>query len=309
MAQETTSSSGIPKWVEEPSKKAITGIEDWTKSSDNYVYGSKPGETLYTPQTENQKSSIANVSWLADQNLADLFGTNKAGGYLDQFANFDPATLSADKLTDENGYLGSIDSYMQPYLQQVLDPQIREINEALQGGRRDLGAGAQMSGAFGDARHGIMETGLYDTAMQNVSDVTGRTMADAWSEAMALRSGDRSAKLAVDTSNRDADINQNQNLATAATGTAALGQQYKKDFFDVNDALWNAGQAEQDANQTQNDAMRQFQEALKNKKYDDAMRILGALNGAPYSTTSTSKTESDDGLMGLIGSGLGAVFG
>lgn len=305
----SNSTSSVPKYVENASKGAIGDITDWTKSSDNYVYGSKPGETLYTPLTDNQKSSISNVSWLADQNLADLFGTNKAGGYLDQFANFDPATLSTEKLTDESGYLGSIKSYMTPYLDQVLQPQIREINEALQGGRRDLGAGAQMSGAFGDARHGIMETGLYDTAMQNISDVTGRTMADAWSEAMALRSGDRSAKLAVDTSNRDADIAQNQNLATAATGTAALGQQYKKDFFDVNDALWNAGQAEQDANQAQNDAMREFQEALKNKKYDDAMRILGALNGAPYSTSSKTTQESDDGLMGLIGSGLGALFG
>lgn len=309
MAQTATSSTSLPKYVENASKGAIGDIQDWTKSGDNYVYGSKPGETLFTPLTDNQKSSIGNISWLADQNLADLFGTNKAGGYLDQFAGFDPATLSTEKLTDEGGYLGSIESYMSPYLKQVLDPQIREINEALQGGRRDLGAGAQMAGAFGDARHGIMETGLYDTAMQNISDTTGRTYADAWNEAMALRSGDRSAKLAVDTSNRDADIQQNQNLATAATGTAALGQQFKKDFFDVNDALWNAGQAERDANQEQNDAMRAFQEALKNKKYDDAMRILGALNGAPYSTTSKTTQKSDDGLAGLIGAGLGAVFG
>lgn len=309
MAQTTTSSTNIPKYIEDASKGALGQIQDWTKSDANYVYGSKPGETLFTPMTDNQKSSISNISWLADQDLADLFGTNKAGSYLDQFANFDPATLSVDKLTDENGYLGSIQGYMNPYLEQVLNPQIREINEALQGGRRDLGAGAQMAGAFGDARHGIMENSLYDTAMQNITDVTGRTMRDAWAEAMALRTGDRSAKFASDTSNRDADMAQNQNLATAATGTAALGQQYKKDFFDVNDALWNAGQAEQDSNQEQNDALRAFQEALKNKKYDDAMRILGALNGTPYSTSSTSKTKSDDGLLGLIGAGLGAVFG
>lgn len=309
MAATSTTSNTLPKSIESASKDAITGIQDWTKSSDNYVYGSKPGETLYTPLTDNQKGAMNNVSWLADQDLADLFGTNKAAGLMDEFAAFNPADITTEKLNDESGYLGSMSSYMNPYLQQVLDPQIKAINDALQVGRRDLGAGAQMSGAFGDARHGVVETGLYDDANRQITDTVGSTYKSAWDEAMSMRAGDRSAKFATDTSNRDADIAANQNKATAASGIAGLGQQYKKDFLDVNDALFNAGQVEQDANQTQNDAMRSFQEAMKNKKYDDAMRILGALNGAPYSTTSKTEQKSDDGLGALLGAGLGALFG
>ena len=309
MAQTTTSSTSLPKYVEDTSKNAIGAITDWTKSADNYVYGSKPGETLYTPLTDNQKGAIGNINWLADQDLADLFGTNKAGGLLDQFAGYNPDQLGVEKLTDENGWLGSMDSYMNPYLDRVLTPQIKAINDALQSGRRDLGAGAQMAGAFGDARHGVVESGLYDKASENISDTVGNAYANAWNEAMALRAGDRSAKFAADSGNQAVNMQQNQNKATAATGQAALGQQYKKDFLDVNDALFNAGQVERDANQEQNDAMRAFQEALKNKKYDDAMRILGALNGTPYTTSTTQTTKGDDGMLGLLGAGLGALFG
>ncbi|MBT1154380.1 hypothetical protein J1C56_02115 [Aminobacter anthyllidis] len=308
MANTTTSTGSIPDYIANPTKNALGSVESFLKSPDNYVYGSKPGETLYTPLSQGQNKAIGNVNWLADQNLAELFGTNKAGGMLDEFAAYKPDQLSAEKLTDEGGYLGSIDGYMNPYLRQILDPQIREIGDGLQRGRRDLGANASMSGAFGDARHGIVETGLYDDAAENAADITGRTYSDAWNNAMQMRSGDMATKLGVDTSNRDAETLANENKATAASGIAGLGQQYFKNFTDVNDALFNAGQVEREASQEQNDALRSFQEAIKNKKYDDALKLLGAVQGSPYPTSSTSKTKSDDGLFGLLGSAVGSLF-
>ena len=226
---------------------------------------------------------------------------------LDEYASYTPDQISVDKLTDESGWLGSIEGDMNPYLKQILDPQIRELSDSLQRGRRDLGASAQMSGAFGDARHGVLEGDMYDATQQNIADVTGRTYKDAFDAAMALRSGDRSAKFASDTTNRDAGIQQNANKATAASGIAGLGSQYLSQFRDVNDSLFNAGQVERDASEEQRAAMQGFQEALKNKDYDSAMKLLGH-PGTPYTTSSTSKTSSNDGLMGLLGAGIGALF-
>lgn len=291
MANTTTTNSTLPDYISGPSKGALGDINSWLKSGSNYVYGSKPGESLYTPLTANQNKAIGNTSWLADQDLAEMFGINKAGGLLDKFANFQPG-----KLTDEGGYLGKISDDVNPYLQQVLDPQIREINNSLQSGRRDLDASQQMAGAFGDARHGVVESGLYDKASENIADVTGRAHADAWNTAMGLRASDR-----------DAAVHQNDNLATAASGVAGLGQQKLKNFTDVNDALFNAGTVQRDANEERRSKLQQFQEAIKGKKYDDAIKMLGAINGTPYPSSSVQETKSNDGLMGILGALAGAL--
>ena len=72
MASTTNSSSSIPDYIKKPTKNALTGIQDFLKSDNNYVYGSKPGESLYTPMSANQEKAIGNVGWLADQDLAEL---------------------------------------------------------------------------------------------------------------------------------------------------------------------------------------------------------------------------------------------
>jgi len=280
MANTTTTSSQIPSYIQDPTKRALGDIESYLKSPDNYVYGSKPGEKLFTPLSQGQQKAIGNVNWLADQDLASLFGINKAGSMLED---------ASGKLTDETGWLGSIDSYMNPYLQRVLDPQLKQISDSLQAGRRDLGANAAMSGAFGDARHGIVEGELYDDAARQATDVTGKAYAGAWDNAMEMRGADRSAR------------------AGAASGIASLGQQNFQNFMDVNDALFNAGEVERDTEKERNDTMRAFQEALKEKKYTDAMKLLGAIQGSPYTTSSTSTQKSNDGIWGLLGA-LGGAF-
>lgn len=365
MAQTTRTSTEIPGYVEEPIKKSLGSIEDFLNSGSNYVYGSKKGESLYTPLSGSQQKSIGNVNWLADQDLAKMFGISDASSMWKDYAN-DPAvrmrgdysgatvdtskygetpgTLSTERLVDENGQLGAISDYMNPYLDQVLAPQIREIDEAIQRQRNDLGASSAMSGAFGDARHGILEGEIYRGGNEAVGDAAGRTHADAFTQAMGARSGDLNRFLNVDMANMDNanralermmqgdfanldSTNQgiarnmqrdfaNQGAEEAATsrkaagaqGLAGLGGQYFNLFTDVNDMLFNAGEVEREAEMERSEAMRGYQEAIKSKKYDDALKLLMAAQGAPYSTDTTSKTKSNDGLFGLLGSALGSIF-
>lgn len=292
MTQTTTTDTKLPSYIEDPLKTSLTDIQQYLGSPQNYVFGSKKGEKLFTPLTTEQNKSIGNVNWLSNQNLSQLLGIDKAGKMIGDFASFKPG-----RLIDQKGYLGKISDYTNPYLDEVLNPQIREINDSLQRGRRDLDANQAMSGAFGDARHGVVEQGLYDDAAENIADITGRAHAAAWDNAMGLRSADR-----------DAATQQNANKLTAASGYTNLGQTYLKNFLDVNDALFNAGDVKRTAQKEQSDALRQFQEAISSKRYNDALKMLAVLSGSPQSSTSTTKQKSNDGLTGILGSIFGSLF-
>lgn len=292
MPQTNTSTSTIPDYIQQPTQSALGTLQSWLNSKNNYVYGSKTGESLFTPLAPSQKEAIGNVNWLSDQNLSKLTGADKAGSLLDQFASYDPG-----RIVDQNGSLGAISDYINPYLDEVLNPQIRNINEQLATNIRSNGANEAMAGAFGDARHGVVDSGLYRDASRNIADVTGQAHANAWDQAMGLRTGDRNAA-----------IQQNANKATAAEGFAGLGQNYLNNFLDVNDALFNAGKVQHDTSEEQRQAVQQFQEALKNKDYDSALKLLSAVRGVPYTTSTTSTQKSDDGMWGILGSLLAGVL-
>ena len=389
--QSSSSYSSIPKYVQDTSKSALSSVQNALNSQSNYVYGSQEGESLYTPLSDNQNKAIGNISWLADQDLADMFGINDANSLWDQYTNAGAHTIDGtyhnaqgqdiqgggvagqidgsqyglgsnstqgERVVDENGYLGSINDYMDPYLQQVLNPQIRELDESLQKGIRAQDANAQMSGSFGDARHGIVDSQLYDDRARQGSDITGKAYSDAYNNAMSLRSGDINREgalqenainraLGIDTANigfnenainrdlqaalaragfadndanRDLDVaktNQQaeesatDRLGVGASAKSSLGKQYYDYFTGVNDALYNAGTVERDAAEDKRSATQQFQEALKNKKYDDALKLLAAASGSTYPTgsSSSSTTSSNDGAAGIAGSVLGGLFG
>jgi hypothetical protein len=254
-----TQESTVPGYIRQPTKDALKDIQKWLGSDSNYVYGSKEGENLFTGMNSMQTGATGNIDWLADQDLNEMFGLNKASGLWDQYASAGPElaekqgwgydvtqglgraqdvndprfdytvskginsvkdiadpnfsfnvtggqgradmlnegaygraapTLSTKGVMDESGPLGAIAAYMGPYLEQVLNPQIREINEASDRNRRGIGAQAAMAGAFGDARHGVMEGENYEKTNQAITDATGKTYADAFLNALTQRQQD-----------------------------------------------------------------------------------------------------------------------
>ena len=89
--------------------------------------------------------------------------------------------------------------------------------------------------------------------------------------------------------NQQAEESATDRLGVGASAKSALGKQYYDYFTGVNDALYNAGTAERDAAEEQRSATQQFQEALKNKKYDDALKLLAAASGSTYPTSSSAQ--------------------
>ena len=102
--------------------------------------------------------------------------------------------------------------------------------------------------------------------------------------------------------NMRAQENATERFGTAATGIQGLGQGQYDMMTDVNDSLWNAGTLAYNQEEKQRQTTQAFQEALANNDLNTAMLLLQTLSGAPKPTTTT--TESDTGLWGLIGAAL-----
>jgi hypothetical protein len=79
---------------------------------------------------------------------------------------------------------------MNPYVQGVVQPQIRELGEARRQAAIQAGEQATSAGAFGDARQGVADSLTNKAYMNAVGDVTGRGYSDAFNQAMAARTGD-----------------------------------------------------------------------------------------------------------------------
>lgn len=274
----TTTETTMPDWLQKPTQGAIGDISKWLKSGKNRIYGTKRGESLFTPMNGMQSEAIGNAGWMADQDLGAMFGGDQAKGYWDQYAN---AGLI-------DGKVGSVQDYMSPYTEGVLDPALREIQQESERQRRGIGAGAAMAGAFGDARHGVMEGENMEKTNQAVGDTTSRIYADAFGNAQNQRN------LAT------------ERLGTAANGVQGVGDNLYNKMNDVTDRLNAAGSQSYNFEEKRRQTMQNFQQALMDKDYNSAVKMLSALNGAPRE--STTETESDTGMFGLLGSLLGGLF-
>lgn len=84
-------------------------------------------------------------------------------------------------ITDE----GALEGYMNPYIDAVLNPQLRNFGEAFDARRAERAAKAGMRGAFG-GRRDIYEAQAQQDYLQGVSDITGAGRAAAFDKATDL---------------------------------------------------------------------------------------------------------------------------
>ena len=198
-----------------------------------------------------------------------------------------------ERVVDEGGYLGNISDYINPYIQNALNPTIREIGESGARQRNEIDAGATMAGAFGDSAHGIITSEQMRGETEAISDASYKAYADAFGLSMQQRTGDRDSKIA--TSERGLD--------RLFTGGQAGGQ----NFYDVMSLLFGSGDRQQQQEQSQLDT--QYEEFLRSGEWPfrglDA--LTSVLSGAPTTQTTTS-TQPDNSLGGLIGGLLGGIF-
>ena len=91
--------------------------------------------------------------------------------------------------------VGTIQSYMNPYLEAVLAPQRRTAEETAAKQRMETAGRLSQAGAYGGSRQAIMEAEGQRNLQQLLSDITGKGYAGAYDAARAQRQADIDAGL------------------------------------------------------------------------------------------------------------------
>lgn len=191
-----------------------------------------------------------------------------------------PSVLS-ERLVDENGKLGKISDYMDPYVAATLTPAIRDMQKAGMQQRIGIGNNATSAGAFGDARHGIVEGMQMRGEQQDIGDLSAQKYSDAYNTAMSERGADRTS--------------------------LAGGEQ---DRMQRALALLGVGDRQQQANQQGLDNKYQNYQSQQDYKFRQLDALLSFLTGNKTSQGSTTTTtpNSNNILAQLLGAAGGAFL-
>jgi len=157
------------------------------------------------------------------------------------------AGTAADAATDLTGtgagaanVAGSVQSYMSPYQQQVIDASLADFDQQAAKSRLNLGAQAVAGGAFGSGRQGIAEA-EYDAQSDR-----GRA---------TLQSGLRQTGFQNAQRSRQQDLANQMGISSLQSGLGGVAQQFGQSQIAGLGALGSAQQAQ---NQAVLDSQRQF---------------------------------------------------
>lgn len=301
-SKETTSSKvEIPEYVETGGKKLIA---DATKIAD------KP----FAAYTGDRVADFTPDQLTAFQKIRDLVGSapnvlNESLQGARGYANAPAQRIGTERIVDEGGQLGAISDYFNPHVDAALSPAIRKIMEAADAQRKQIGASATSSGAFGDARHGVVEGVLNRDTSQVIGDTASRFYNDAWNTAMSERESDLNRFKDTDVTN--ANFNES-GLNRLLTGSGAISNRVSGDQemkLQQIQSLLSGGNQQQGNAQAGLDAG--FQEFLRGQGWDFTVleALSSALNAAPYQKTQTqTSSRPDNSGLGVLGSVAGAVL-
>jgi hypothetical protein len=151
--------------------------------------------------------------------------------------NYDPARFQAERVAAERAAAerattgrftdpGVAQSYMSPYMQNVVDIQKREAQRQADIAGTQRGAEAVRSGAFGGSRQAIMEAEAQRNLAQQMGDIQARGSQAAYEQAAQQFQTDEQRNLAMQQANIQAQLQAA--LANQQTGlAAALANQAK----------------------------------------------------------------------------------
>lgn len=236
--------------------------------------------------------------------------------------NYDPMTFSSrlPGTSAEDPYaVGSIQDYMNPYVQQALDPQLRELQRQSEMQRLADQVRLSKAGAYGGSRQAILQGENNRNAGQLQSDVLAKGYNTAYDKALDQMLN--SSKLSLEAQGMTDKSNQfnanygldalRQQLATIQ-GAGDLGMKMGQFGIDKNKALGDMGNTLWGIEQKGLDA---DYEMFKDERDDPINKLLtatGALNSAnsasrdPAATANSSSTanllSSMSGIMALIDS-------
>lgn len=298
--QKSVSKTELPDFVEAGGRKLVDlGVKASEKPFEAYT-GDRVADLNSDQLTAFQK--IRNLVSGAPQVLDEsLTGARN-------YAAAPAQDVSTERIVDEDGKLGAISDYFNPYVDQALQPALRKIMEAADQQRKRIGANATSAGAFGDARHGIVDSELDQNTSTAIGDTASQFFKNAFDTAMGQRATDLSRFLQADTTNAQYD---EAALAREFQGSGALldrAQSDQQKQLQLIQSLLAGGTAQQANDQAGLDA--DFGEFLRKEGYDASLIdvLARALGAAPYEKSqTTTTTQPDNSGLGALGSIAGSI--
>lgn len=213
------------------------------------------------------------------QNAGINSAINAAGSYgpaLQGAAGVDANAIAA-------GPAGQVGTYMSPYIQQSLMPQLQAAQQNLNQQQQQTNAQATQANAFGDARQGVQNSLNNFYGNQTMAGIEGQGFNTGYQNALNTALGEQNTLLAGG--------NQLANLANQTQQMGLTGA----------NALADAGQLQQTNQQQQlNTAYQQF---LNQAQYP--FQMLGvqesAISNNPYSLTNNVNLPGMNPLAGGLG--------
>lgn len=315
----TTQKTTIPKEIRQRGTKitnaAMNEYFDPASKYQTYDYGnySQVGQDTtgqlnsYHTDAGNQiNNANAQYGQSANNYQPYIGGANNAAATAN---SFQATGVNGPNFTDQN-----LQRFMNPYTQNVIDQGVRQIGDAMNTQRLNDQSRAATAGAFGGARHGVLDSLNAQNAMTSLNDFVGTQLARGYDQAVNQYNTDFSQGLQANAQNNAAaGQNYTQNLGYA-NYLGNMGKQVQ----DQSIAAGNAMLQGSDASMKLGNIITAQEQAQKDAAYEKGyldkrnypMEIYERLAGMnamqPVNRTSTSSgTQSQSG--GWLGPALGAV--
>jgi hypothetical protein len=245
------------------------------------------GIPAYTGQMTAGPSEYQTQAWEGLANLSLPSNLTTAGQDLGNISQ-----KAMDYRFDPN----SVSQYMNPYIQQALDPQLAELRRQSQINLQPSLARLTQAGGYGGGRQAIMESEAGRNLLDLQTKYTGQGYKDAYDSAM------KAAQYASDLGLRGL-----QQATSASQAQGNVGAQEASYGLQNLQALSAAGRTQQEQNQAAFNA--QYNEWLRQQKYlpDMLKTQQGLIQGMPGGTQENTYTAKPSTLQSLVGSTTGVA--
>jgi hypothetical protein len=251
-ASQQTSVQDLPEWAKPYAQQTLAQAQALTQQPyQTYDINRIAGFSPLQQQAQQQAADMTTAGQIdLGSNLAAAAGLNALGTqynaptYTNQFqapgqyqptsTDFQNVSAPSNLQTFQMGPAqnvrtgsfaqpGTVQSYMNPYLQASLAPQMQLLQQQQAQQGQQLASQASQAGAFGGSRYGIQQ-GLQNQANQlSMQNLIGQGYNQAYNQAAQQYSTDAARQLQAQMANQQAGLTTGQQNLQAALGVQQLG--------------------------------------------------------------------------------------
>jgi hypothetical protein len=334
----TTTTTAAPQWVQDQFKSTSDIANNLANRGADQL-PMQQNRAGFTGDQNTAAGTFQGVNWAGQQGVgqsATDFGSGSNGlsagaGYQPQqvtASQVDPnsvPTVTAGKFTDAN-----VSNYMNPFLQNVANTSLQNLNRQNQIALSNVGSQAETEGAYGGARQGLAEGETNRAYADTGANLLSNLFGSGFSQAQNQINADQNRALTAGQSNQSTDLSLNSlnaqlaqqaSLANQNAGLTANGQRIgaSNDLIGasttgLNNAitgagsLFGVGSAQQQLNQGNQDIAYQNAQNVYNLPAQNLSLRLAGQGQSPlaYGNT-TSQPVYSNPLGTAAGIGLGAA--